>query len=110
MTGEPETLKNEGTDMPTDVTVPPPSDTHSRAVAPEFKPSRLLALPEYEGNKFSMPAAAVAAPVPPFATGNTPVASLTGTLVAYVRLMTEGVPKLADVNKPSTVTCLVIPP
>ena len=54
-------------------------------------------------------------PLPPLATGKTPVAWLTGTLVAFVRLTADGVPKLGviitgDVNNPATVTFLVVVP
>jgi hypothetical protein len=50
----------------------------------------------------------VAVPEPPLATGKTPVAWLTGTTVALVKLMAVGVPKLAAVNKSLTVICLVV--
>ncbi len=50
----------------------------------------------------------VAVPLPPLATGKMPVASSTGTLVAFVRLMAVGVPRLAAVSKLLTVICLVV--
>ena len=53
--------------------------------------------------------AGVVVPVPPWLTGNTPVACATGTNVALVRLIAVGVPKLAAVSRPSTVTFLVAP-
>ena len=43
--GEPAIDKNDGTVAATLVTVPPPSATHSRAVAPELSFSALLPLP-----------------------------------------------------------------
>ena len=43
--GEPAMDKNDGTLAATLVTVPPPSATHSRAVAPEFSLRPLLPLP-----------------------------------------------------------------
>ena len=49
-------------------------------------------------------------PVPPRFTANVPVAWSTGTLVALTKLMALGVPRLACVNKPVTVTFLVVVP